>query len=325
MKTGLNDAVVSPAVAKVQATSTVPPSAARCAADLAWLLQSPPLLSLAPQRFTAAVQGYSPRDAAAIAAWLARVDTAHLQAFVAQAMPAKAAMRLGRYAERLMEYFLREAGIYTLAAANVQLKNAASGSDHTTLGEFDYLLHDAQGKPWHWEMAVKFYLCHAQGRAAVPHDFKGPAGADTLALKLGKVFGKQLRHAPPAPHDAVPWQPAAYARGWLFYPHHQAATECLDLNPAHLQGWWLSFAGFADAAFASAHFVHLPRLSWLAPYYEDGLPVLSQVQAAQHLHEFWASSDAKRAAAGQMLACVAQRGGVWVELSRGFVLPPPQA
>lgn len=302
-------------------TAQSAPTAARCAADLAWLLQSPPLLSLEPQRFSARVQAFSVADAAAIQIWLAQLDAPHLQAFVAQALPAKAAMRLGRYAERLMEYFLHEAGIYELVAANVQLKNADAGNDHTTLGEFDYLLRGAQGAHWHWELAVKFYLCQPQGELAVPHDFKGPAGKDTLALKLGKVFGKQLRHTAPAPYDATDWQPAAYARGWLFYPLGAAPRACLELNPQHLRGWWAGIGAFQMTQGAGTHFVHLPRLQWLAPYFGNELPVLNQLQASQYLLDFWANGDAKRAQSGQMLASVVLRNGAWVELNRGFVLP----
>lgn len=237
-------------------------------------------------------------------------------------MPTKAAMRLGRYAERLMEYFLRHADFFTLTAANVQLKNTATHADHTTLGEFDYLLHDASGTPFHWELAVKFYLCHTTNDQAVPHDFKGPAGKDTLALKLGKVFGKQLQHRPPAPYDAIAWQAAAYARGWLFYPYGQVAPPCDALNPLHPNGWWQTLSQFEQATFEPySQFVHLPRLQWLAPYLGNDLTVMSHSEAVQYVRTLWSQPDAQRAAAGQMLACVAPNGAMWQEINRGFVVP----
>jgi uncharacterized protein len=311
-------------------TEIVVPSAARCAADLAWLLQSPPLLTLAPNHFSAQVQIYSAAQSLLIDQWLAQLDPSALQAYVAQAMPSKAPMRLGRYAERLMEYFLRESGLYQLQVANLPLRSTVNHSAHdelsshvahTTIGEFDYLITDAQGKAWHWELAVKFYLCHASGATAQAQDFKGPAGKDTLALKLGKVFDKQLRHLPPAPFDQVVWQPAAYARGWLFYPHGATVTACEALNPQHLKGWWLRASEFLDATFDSIHIVHLPRLHWLAPYELNELTVLTKAPMLAHLQALWAASPLERADAGQMLACVVQRGDRWCELSRGFVLP----
>jgi uncharacterized protein len=320
---------------------------------VAWLLQSPPLLSLAPQRFSAAVQSFDAAQSSLITAWLEALDTQALHDAVAQALPSKAPMRLGRYAEQLMAYFLRHSSLFDLIAANVPLRRTIHAADspreqqHTTVGEFDYLLRDHADQPWHWEMAVKFYLCHLpQGSTtanstiansttadnnAQPQDFKGPAGKDTLGLKLGKVFDKQLRHLAPPPYDTVDWQPAAYARGWLFYPFGAAPAQCDALNPAHLRGWWLGIAAFEATDFGCAHFVHLPRLHWLAPYALDELPVLSQADMARHLHAFWRDADPRHAAAAQMIACVtpasAGSGGCahgaapWREMSRGYVKP----
>jgi hypothetical protein len=288
------------------------------------LLQSPPLLSLEPHRFSAAVQAFSPLESQHIEQWLEGLDPAILQGYVAQALPVKAPMRLGRYAERLMEFFLRESELYELVAANVPLRSAqGSGVEktHTTVGEFDYLIKDQQGAAWHWEMAVKFYLCHPNASTAIPHDFKGPAGKDTLGLKLGKVFDKQLSHLPPSPYDNTVWQPAAYARGWMFYPHGEKTTACDALSPQHLRGWWQDVAQFASANFESNYFVHLPRLQWLAPYVLDELPVLNQTQVTNALCHYWLTADAKQADAGQMIACVEPQGNGWRELSRGFVMP----
>lgn len=294
-------------------------------ADLAWLLQSPPLLNIAPQHFSAGVQTFDTEDAIYIAQWLNRLDAGALQAYVAQALPSKAPMRLGRYAEHLMEFFLRESGLFELVAANVPLRTVASENTHkthTTVGEFDYLMNDIKGNAWHWELAVKFYLCHPCGAIAQVHDFKGPAGKDTLGLKLAKVFNKQLKHSPPAPYGYIHWQPAAYARGWMFYPHGALLTFCDALNAQHLRGWWLSLESFKTTVFESVLFVHLPRLHWLAPYALNELNVMTQNEAALFLEDYWLTADAKQAAAGQMIACVEADGELWRELSRGFVIPP---
>lgn len=294
-------------------------------ADLAWLLQSPPLLNLTPQHFSAPVQKFNADDACRIRRWLSQLDAGALQVYVAQALPSKAPMRLGRYAEHLMEFFLRKSGLFELVAANVPLRTIASENTHkthTTVGEFDYLIKDGEGVAWHWELAVKFYLCHSHEAGAQVHDFKGPAGKDTLGLKLNKIFNKQLMHSPPAPYDYTHWQPAAFARGWMFYPHGMPLIACDALNTQHLRGWWLSFKSFKTAAFESAHFVHLPRLHWLAPYALNELNVMTQDEAALFLEDYWLTADAKQAAAGQMIACVEADGALWRELSRGFVIPP---
>jgi uncharacterized protein len=308
----------------VYKTAIAAPTTARCMADLAWLLQSPPLLNLTPRHFGAAVQAFDAEDAHHIKWWLSQLDANALHAYVAQALPSKAPMRLGRYAERLMEYFLRESGLFELVAANVPLRTMAGENTqrtHTTVGEFDYLIKDASDAPWHWELAVKFYLCHSNEASADVHDFKGPAGKDTLGLKLTKVFNKQLKHVPPAPYDYIHWLPAAYARGWMFYPHGAPLTVCNALNVQHLRGWWLTIESFKKTAFESAHFVHLPRLHWLAPYALNELPVMTHLEIVNFLVDYWLTSDVKQASAGQMIACVEPNGDCWRELSRGFVQP----
>jgi hypothetical protein len=136
------------------------------------------------------------------------------------------------------------------------------------------------------------------------------------------VFDKQLKHIAPAPFDRTHWQAAAYARGWMFYPHGASVSACDALNPQHLQGWWLNAEQFKSSQFETAHFVHLPRLHWLAPYDLDELPVRDQSQTREYLLAHWRSADARQASAGVMLACVAQQGDRWIELSRGFVMPP---
>jgi uncharacterized protein len=308
----------------VYKTAIAAPSGARCMVDLAWLLQSPPLLNLAPHRFSAAVQAFDAADADRITQWLRTTDISALHSYVAQALPSKAPMRLGRYAERLMEYFLRESDLFELVAANIPLRTLAGegkAKTHTTVGEFDYLIKDTNDVSWHWEMAVKFYVYHPAGLTAEAHDFKGPAGKDTLALKLSKVFEKQLKHCPPPPYEKTVWQPAAYARGWMFYPYGSHASLRDALNPQHLRGWWLSIQGFENTLFESTHFVHLPRLHWLAPYALNELTVMSQVEASRFLQNYWLTADAKQTSAGQMIACVVFDGECWRERSRGFVLP----
>ncbi len=313
----------------------------RCAADLAWLLQSPPLLSVAPQRFNAVVWQFDANQTHTIAAWLTQLDVHHLYAAVMDTQPKKAVpMRLGRYAETLMLYFLQYAPLFDSVAANVPLRfNCVDQAhkDHTTVGEIDYLLRDNNQHAWHWELAVKFYVCQPQPNHAasvVPHDFKGPAGVDTLGLKLGKMFDKQLQHQPPAPYNTEVWQPASYTRGYLFYSPNYQVPQCDALNPAHGQGWWLTIDEFSIAyqgTVPTAHYVCLPRLYWLARFNSQHIQgiqggqniplILSHADMVLYLRGFWAAGDARQAASGQLLACVEQRDNAWVEVSRGFVLP----
>ena len=337
------------------------PSPARCVADLKWLLFSPPLLSLAAKRYSAPVQAFTLAEEYQISDFLETLDEANvaqgLADFIAKAMPAKAPMRLGRYAERLLEYFLLHNSIYHCVAANLPIRHQkSSGVDtcnpqknsHTTAGELDFLIQDKKsGDYLHWELAVKFYLCHPPKETLnialeiQSHHFKGPAGRDTLQLKLGKMFDRQLRHLADTETavqvntelglsaDTV-WHPAAYARGWLFYPYQSDKIQCENLNPAHLRGWWIYAIEFAkNASFVGTHFVILPRLYWLAPYDEAHetpeivLTILTCEEVLSELSEKWsAAAGTDRVTAGHMVAQVILNTETgWQEINRGFVLP----
>ena len=307
-----------------------PLTAEQCLRDLAWLLTSPPLLSLAPQAYSATVQRFTPEQTQAINAWLLQQNGADLLNFILQAQPTSAPMRLGRYAERLMLYFFSHCALLQLIAANVPLRQTATDSlqTHTTLGEFDFLLTDNTGTHWHWELAVKFYLYHPSATtAAKADDFKGPAGKDTLALKLNKMFSRQLQHQPPAPYQRSDWQPAAYARGWLFYPFEDKNTLGAGLNPQHGRGWWENLDSFTQQRMfdTDSRFVHLPRLFWLSRYEQatksGALTLMTHAEMSVHLQNFWRNADTRTQASGQLIAELAPQGERWVEVSRGFVLP----
>lgn len=175
-------------------------------------------------------------------------------------------LRLGRRAERLMEFFLRHGPTHRLVAANIALRHAAPNGDRTTLGEIDFLLHDAAGHAWHWELAVKFFLCDTPNAHATALDFIGPDRAETLDTKLRKLFDRQLRHTPPAPWHTERWTPAACTRGWLFYRHGSRVPHTPGVHPQHLQGVWIERDRIdeLDAAGATV-WQAVPRSDWMCP------------------------------------------------------------
>jgi uncharacterized protein len=180
--------------------------------------------------------------------------------------PRVASLRLGRRAERLMEFFLRYGPTHRLVAANIALRHAAPHGDRTTIGEIDFLLCDASGGRWHWELAVKFFLCIASGPTATAAEFIGPDRAETFDTKLRKLFNRQLRHTPPAPWNGEVWTPAACTRGWLFYRHGSHLPHTPGLHPDHLYGRWIErerLAELGDAAQPVWHIV--PRNDWMCP------------------------------------------------------------
>ncbi|MCW7539096.1 DUF1853 family protein [Aquabacterium sp. A7-Y] len=315
---------------------TAGPGAAAALADLAWLLLSPPLL--ADGCFSAPVQAFDADERAAITTWLdgLRTEPAPLLDFLQHAgAVAPPRLPLGRHAERLLEFFLRHGPTHRLVVANLPLRHAPGalpGIDHTTRGEIDFLLEDARGRPLHWELAVKFFLCTAEGETARADDFVGPDRAETLPGKLDKLFGRQLKHRPPVPWDQRGWQPAAYTRGWMFYRHDRPPPCCPLLSHAHLRGGWLEWQELDRLP--AGHYERVPRSRWMAAARldaDDPAPLPRQALAA-HLEGLWAAPPppgARRWPTAQLLARLEPDPQGWHETGRWFVVPqgwsdPPQ-
>jgi uncharacterized protein len=315
-------------------TLTAEPTAARHLATLRWLLLSPPLVIPPPlvvspnadaplAEFALAV--FTPHESAEIDEWLCALEldtTADNPLSVW--MHSRTEARIGRYAERLLEFYLTHGPVHRLAAAHVPLRSEVNGLK-VTHGELDFLLTTSQGLRLHWELAVKFFLCSATGPVATPADFIGPNGVETLAHKWHKLFAKQLQrqttHALPAPWNAHPWQPQAYTRGWMFYRWGQAVPQCDALHAQHGKGWWIDWAGMAQLP--QGQYVHLSRLQWMAPVDSamqlgSDTTIFTRHQIAAHLAQHWAAGT-QRATDAQMLVLLPSASD---HLSHRFFIRP---
>lgn len=301
----------------------VTPASAHLAA-LRWLLLSAPLVAVPPGA-AAQLATFTPLELAGIAAWLdgLQADSQVLQAW----MQTKPEVRIGRYAERLLEFYLTHApgeGLHRLVAAHVPLRSEVNGL-MVTQGELDFLLTNAQGQRLHWELAVKLFLCTAAGDVATPADFIGPNGVETLAHKWHKLFARQLTHTPPQPWSAHPWQPQAFARGWMFYRWGQAVPQCDALHPQHGKGWWTDIATMHTLP--DAHYAYLPRLHWMALLTSvvqlgPQAVVLARDAMTEHLRMLWASGA--RATDAQMVVQLADKvapDAQAAEVQRFFIRP----
>lgn len=227
---------------------------------LAWLIDAPGLLDTEAPQWQGRVARLGAGAGDAARDWLHSLERepAALHAHLAF----QPFGRLGRYAEKLMTFYLRHLGV--LEAHNVQVRAAGS----QTIGEFDFLVWDS-GELLHWEFATKFYLLEPTGAGSLQRQadyFVGPNLADSLGAKMDKIFSRQLAlSAHPAAQSLLP-QPVAAAealvKGWLFYPRGDyPLLPALGVCAAHCRGFW---CGLADLALAPRYAV-LPRLSWLAP------------------------------------------------------------
>jgi hypothetical protein len=301
----------------VSGTNAADPGA-RALSELRWLLLSPPLLSAAAAGGGARIQAFSPGERKAIEHWLDGLsqDTTPLLSHLEASRPAHGgALRLGRRAERLLEFFLRHGPTHRLVAANLPLRQATGpGDDRTTRGEIDFLLEDAQGKGWHWELAVKFFLCTARGQAAMTGQFVGPDRVEMLSAKLHELFTRQLAHAAPPPYDRRTWKPAAYTRGWMFYRHGDPIPQCAELAAFHGRGWWIAREQAQDLLPGSYRLVL--RAHWMeaVPPGDD----LERNALLACIDGQWASPPprgAQRWPSAQMVWHVPSGG-------RGFIVPP---
>lgn len=311
--------------------------------DLAWCSLSPPLLSHLPDEYRA--------DAARLARWPAGVRAAW-EAWLAQADPAtlpetiaelsghpdptgSRSLRLGRHAERLLHFALQHAPGMDLLAANVPIRRA-NGHGIQTLGELDVVWHDpATAETVHWEMAAKFYLMvddMADRRA-----FVGPNLVDRLGDKLDHIVRRQLPLGRTAEARAVVAHPVdrseVYLLGWLFYRDGvlPAGLDVLGIAPDHQHGWWSTLdAWSARAAEREQHGVRwcrLARVDWLSGARMSGASTESVASLSDLLAERFADPDQVWRREAPVMICELEPAGggeadVWVERSRGFVVPP---
>jgi hypothetical protein len=297
--------------------------------DLAWLLLSADLLRAQPPVGVLASPFDSPQEFDATVDWLRALDAdpVDLQRDFAETR----ITRLGRYAERLLGWFLQHGPAARLVAAGVPLRRSG-----VTLGECDFLVQTQQGARLHWELAVKCYLHAGEGRvqsatqlatqpAARLAEYVGPNLKDRFDLKLAHVLNHQLPLSARAEFASVgyagPWTPQMFIKGWLFYRAGETPVDPAELDPSHGRGWWVTRNDWPD--FAAAHaqtWRVLPRLEWLAPRRHEkgeaqalGLAFVDQqTLAEQTSHQHGPTMVAAFAADG---------AGNLRERSRGFIVP----
>ncbi|EJL93786.1 hypothetical protein PMI16_00457 [Herbaspirillum sp. CF444] len=280
---------------------------------LAWLLEAPDLLDAHAARWIGRIATLGPLSDMDVT-WLHTLDR-NPRALYAL-INAQPSARLGRYAEKLLTFYLRETG--RLIAHNVQVRNGPND----TIGEFDFLVHDERHTgAVHWEFATKFYLLESHQAQMQADAFVGPNLADSLGAKMDKIMQQQLKlaeHPAAAQYLSQPvTQAQALVKGWLFYRDAVAAMSLppgLGIAAGHCHGFWCELSAL-DLSLAR-HYLVLPRLEWLAP---ARAPVASALSADQ-LHESVSHSFAETLAP-VMIAVCDRHGDVVLERQRGFIVP----
>jgi hypothetical protein len=294
--------------------------------DLAWLVFSPGLLC-APEAMLAN-PFESTQESSATVAWLLALDQ-HAHDLHGALAPVHG-LRLGRYAECLLGYFLRYGPASRLVAANVLLRRAGR-----TLGECDFLLQAASGRRLHWELAVKCYL-HIAARGVSMASYVGPNLQDRFDLKFAHLLEHQLPLSVREEFVSLgyggSWEAQMFVKGWLFYRWDEVLDAQrvpvgmpAEIHPAHARGWWLVrsdlprvAAGYADA------WAVLPRFAWLAPRCRvlDGTVDIGMGTQTRLLALDALGRQLARQSGPTMVAAFVRDGGAnGCERSRGFVVP----
>jgi hypothetical protein len=213
--------------------------------------------------------------------------------------------RLGRYAEKLWQFWFEHAPHIELLAANLLLR--AGGR---TLGEFDFLLR-IDGEPWHVETASKFYL----QLGSQLDTLIGPGLDDAWRLKAARLQRQLELSRHPLAAGVLPPGFAGCHRGALlsggfFYRAQPLYSPPLADDQPH--GWMADLDQDWPQRSAHSRWLWLPRLRWLSAARADA----AELCAAHALR-----GQLLGAQSPQMVAEMVFDAGIWREVDRGFVVP----
>jgi len=280
---------------------------------LAWLLDAPDLLAVDAPCWNGRIATLEPLTEMDVT-WLQALDLSP-RTLYAQ-VNAQPSNRLGRYAEKLLTFFLQHSD--QLIAHNVQVRDGPND----TVGEFDFLVHDTQhGGVTHWEFATKFYLLESYRTQMLADAFVGPNLADSLGAKMDKIMHQQLMlSSHPAAAQYLPQavtHAQALVKGWLFYRDPDNALSLPDglgVSSSHCRGFWCALDEL-DLSQAE-HYLILPRLEWLAPARAPLDRALSARQIGAAIALLIQETQAP-----VMIAVCDQNDDVVLERERGFIVP----
>jgi len=275
---------------------------------LAWLLDAPDLLDAQDPLWAGRIATLPPVTPE-LADWLAHLDRDPTE--LDAALGPKPYTRLGLYAEKLMAFYFAQYG--RLVAHGLQVR--ASAND--TVGEFDFLLDAGPDAVEHIEFATKFYLLDGEGGQQFDA-LVGPNLADSLGIKMRKVFERQLSLGEhPAAQPLLP-RPVSSARalvkGWLFYPAG-SWPEMRGIASGHCRGFWCALDEIDNLA--GEEFLMLPRLQWLAPFRAASATwMLNRAQLHAEL-----SAQFETSSTPVLVSSVRYVPGLIEEVERGFIVP----
>ena len=189
--------------------------------------------------------------------------------------------KLGHLYEDALASVLKSSPSIELVEQNLQIRTDI----HTTVGELDFLIRQANGTLVHLELATKFYLAmETKNGFAYP----GPDARDNYDRKIDRLLTHQLTltkrykdHLPPAyQNETIEVRQLIY--GCLFDHIDQTKQSRPQFcNPECRRGKWLRHREFADHFSNDDEFYLIPKHLWPVP-----IELLENVPLAR-----WSPSD----------------------------------
>lgn len=303
--------------------------------DLAWVMVSPSLLQAAPDGQAIVKDNWCQGVYATHADHLHALDENPVP--LLEALSKSKSHRLGIYFEWLLRYWLEEILQVQQLGHNVPVFQIQKSGGKRTLGEFDFLFRAGVSQPLQqWEATVKFYLqkINEQGQ---PY-WIGPGDQDRLDIKLNRLFQHQLKLAELpeaktylADRGAESIQPAGFVKGYLFYPlaengtfsPHSSSDTTLSpcvLSEMHNKGWWFHWGERSFPVLTTAiRWMVLAKPRWLSPMRSTQAEefLLDKLMLADYCEKYFQRQDRPL-----LVAELEWQSNAWLEVSRGFVLPP---
>jgi len=171
-------------------------------------------------------------------------------------------LRLGKYAEELLNFYFQESAALEVFGYNIQLID-----EKLTVGEIDFLLKDTVNNEFiHLELAIKFFL---QIKIGVEYQWIGPSTKDNLTKKKGKLLNHQLKLTEhhkalfPEAFQSTVFTPQLLLKGAEFIHFEAYQPTPYPLTNA----WWIHVENLEKIEKQNFQFVIVPnRKDWIFPF-----------------------------------------------------------
>ena len=219
--------------------------------------------------------------------------------------------KLGFYFEALIRLWIQVSEIYTLKAANLQVQN-----NQQTQGEFDFIVENLEAQKFeHWEVSIKFYLCH-QPQLALEGCW-GTQLKDVFQGKVSKLKNQQLQLG--KSQNGIETlqeigvnssESRGLLKGMLFYNEQLGQFENDQLNPFSTKGIWMYHSAWDNVSEGLFVVLKKPFLFSLNSYSKQDILSKKEIQKLLEKDE-----------SPLMLAQVDKNEDTLVEYSRLWLLP----